>query len=111
MRATGPPRRSLVVVAGTGDADDRAVEGLISTLGGLSVETIYLGREQRPSRIATVVAEQQADAIELCLAGAGGVLLLRDLLRELIQIGRRDVSIVVHRMETPRSAAVRARAA
>jgi methylmalonyl-CoA mutase cobalamin-binding subunit len=105
MRATGPLRRSLVVVAGRGEADDRVVEGLVSTLGELSVETIYLGREQRPGRIATVVAEQRADAIELCLAGAGGVAFLRELLRELIDIGRRDVSIVVHRVDAPTTAA------
>jgi hypothetical protein len=31
--------------------------------------------------------------------GAGGVVLLRELLRELTGVGRRDVSIVVHRVD------------
>jgi hypothetical protein len=31
--------------------------------------------------------------------GAGSVMLLRELLRELTNIGRRDVSIVVHRVD------------
>lgn len=66
---------------------------------------MYLGREQSPPRIAAVVVEQRADAVELCLAGTGGVLLLRELLHELIQVGRRDVSIVVHRAESLATAA------
>jgi hypothetical protein len=38
--------------------------------------------------------------VELCLArSGGGVLVLRELLRELTELGRRDVSIVVHRVE------------
>jgi len=73
------------------------VRALAASLNELGVETIYLGREQRADRIATVVVEERADAVELCLAGCGGVSLLRDLLRELINIGRRDVSIVVHK--------------
>lgn len=92
-----PPRRAVVVLAGGGRTSDGPARGLLESLGKLGVETVYLGREPNARRIATVAVEQRADAVELCLAGAGGVLLLRELLRELIQLGRRDVSIVVHR--------------
>jgi hypothetical protein len=45
-----------------------------------------------------LVAEEDANTLELCLAeGAKGVVLLRGLLGRLAEIGRRDVSIVVHR--------------
>lgn len=94
------PRRSIVVWAGSGRTNDRPVRALAASLAELGVETIYLGNVQRADHIATVVVEERADAVELCLSGCGGVLFLRDLLRELIQIGRRDVSIVVHRIET-----------
>jgi hypothetical protein len=33
------------------------------------------------------------------MSGSAGVPLLRDLLRQLLEIGRRDVSIVVHRVD------------
>jgi hypothetical protein len=46
-----------------------------------------------------VVAEDKIDAVELCLTPGSGVPLLRELLRELIRIGGRDVSIVVHKVE------------
>ena len=59
----------------------------------------YFGRQEDALGIATLVVEARADAVELCLgAGAAGVVLLRQLLRRLIEIGRRDVSIVVHRV-------------
>jgi methylmalonyl-CoA mutase cobalamin-binding subunit len=63
------------------------------------VDVVYLGRENSARRIAAISAEEEADAVELCLERTGGVLLLRELLRELTQLGRRDVSIVVHRVE------------
>jgi methylmalonyl-CoA mutase cobalamin-binding subunit len=62
------------------------------------VDALYLGRVDSAEQIATAVSDEQAHAVELCLSGTGGVLLLRSLLRELISIGRRDVSIVVHRV-------------
>lgn len=94
------PRRSLVVLAGgTGASDsDHGARALVASLGAIGIEAVYLGREESAQRIATAVAEENADAVELLLA-AGGVLLLRELLRELIRLGRRDVSIVVHRAE------------
>jgi methylmalonyl-CoA mutase cobalamin-binding subunit len=96
--ALGRPRRSVVVLAGSGGGGDRSAQALAASLGGLGIETVYLGREENASRIAAVVAAERADAIEMCMAGSRGVLLLRQLLRELIEIGRRDVSIVVHRV-------------
>jgi methylmalonyl-CoA mutase cobalamin-binding domain/chain len=93
------PRRAVVVLAGGGGMSDGPARGLLASLGELGVETVYLGREANARRIAAVVVEERADVVELCLAGAGGVLLLRELLRELNQIGRRDVSIVVQRVE------------
>jgi hypothetical protein len=59
----------------------------------------FVGCLESPQQIASIVAEQRADAVELYLGAAGGVLLLWQLLRELIAVGRRDVSIVVHRVE------------
>jgi methylmalonyl-CoA mutase cobalamin-binding subunit len=92
-------RRSVVVLAGSGRTSERPARALAESRGRVDVETTYLGREESARRIATVVAEEQADAVEVCVAGGGGVLLLRALLRELTEIGRRDVSIVVHRVE------------
>jgi hypothetical protein len=45
------------------------------------------------SRVATVVANEQCDAVEPCLRGGAGVLFVR----ELPAAGRRDTNIVVHR--------------
>jgi methylmalonyl-CoA mutase cobalamin-binding subunit len=64
------------------------------------VETVYLGREANAARIAAVVVDERADAVEVCLTGGGAVMLLRELLRELTRAGRRDVSIGVHRSRT-----------
>ena len=59
-----------------------------------------MGREHDAGRIARVAAAEGADAVEVCLdPGAGGVRLLTQLLRELIELGRRDVSIVIHRQK------------
>jgi methylmalonyl-CoA mutase cobalamin-binding subunit len=88
-----------VVLAGSGRTNARCAEALAQSLDQLGVETVYLGREVDAARIAAAVAAERVDAVELCLAGGGGVWLLRDLLRELIAIGRRDVSIVVHRVQ------------
>jgi methylmalonyl-CoA mutase cobalamin-binding subunit len=93
-------RRSVVVLAGSARTGERTVRALVDSLGKLGVETRYLGREERVQRIAAVVVEEGADAVEVCLGrSGGGALMLRELLRELTEIGRRDVSIVVHRVE------------
>ena len=81
---------------GIGDAPAEAV---VASLRGLGVQVRYLGREASAERIARVVTEERADALELCLAPSGGVQLLRELLRELAKVGRRGVSIVVHKHE------------
>jgi methylmalonyl-CoA mutase cobalamin-binding domain/chain len=93
-------RRALVVLVGNPSTGDRAARALAGSLGELGIDTTYLGREENARRVATAVVERQADALELCLARGGrGVLLLRHLLRELMNAGRRDVSIVIHRIE------------
>jgi methylmalonyl-CoA mutase cobalamin-binding subunit len=86
-----------VVLSGSPRTGDRTAEALMRSLGELGVETVYLGVEDNPGRIAAVVAAERADAVELCLNGSG-VLLLRQLLGELAEVGRRDVSIVVHKV-------------
>jgi methylmalonyl-CoA mutase cobalamin-binding domain/chain len=91
------PRRSVVVAVGKADASETSARALTKSLSQLGIETIYLGREQSADRIATVAAEEEADAVEFCLAGGGAVMLLREILRALIEVGRRDVSIVLHR--------------
>jgi methylmalonyl-CoA mutase cobalamin-binding subunit len=73
---------------------------LVHELGALGIETSYLGRQDNPAEIVAAVAECNADAIELCLSGGASVMLLRELLRELARAGRRDVSLVVHRLWT-----------
>jgi methylmalonyl-CoA mutase cobalamin-binding subunit len=93
------PRRSLVVLAAGGSVGDAAITRLTATLAELGIEAMYLGREPNARRIAAAAVDRCADAVELCLCGNGGVVILRDLLRELIELGRRDVSIVVHRVE------------
>jgi methylmalonyl-CoA mutase cobalamin-binding domain/chain len=91
-------RRAVVVLAGGTGRTDRGAQALAESLTKMGVEAVYLGREDSARRIADAVAEQRADAVELVLGGAGGVALLRQLLRELIEVGRRDASIVVHRL-------------
>jgi methylmalonyl-CoA mutase cobalamin-binding subunit len=92
------PRRSLVVFAGSATASDQPARALERSLVELGVHATYVGREHDACRIVEAVVTESADAVELCLAGGtSGVPLLRELLRNLIAIGRRDVSIVVHR--------------
>jgi methylmalonyl-CoA mutase cobalamin-binding domain/chain len=92
-------RRSLVVLAGQGGVSDRGARALAASLAGAGIESIYLGREGSPARIARAAVAEAADAVELCIAGGGGVLIIRELLRELDRIGRRDVTLVLHRVE------------
>jgi methylmalonyl-CoA mutase cobalamin-binding domain/chain len=90
-------RRSLVVLAGDGGVSDRGARALADSLAVAGIEPIYVGRERSPAQIARTAVAEAADAVELCL-GAGGVLIIRELLRELDRIGRRDISLVLHRM-------------
>lgn len=99
QRRRGSTRRSVVVLAGRDRVSERPARALAASLSQLGVATTYLGREDSAQRIAAVVSDQKADAVELCLGGGGGIQLLRDLLRELTDAGRRDASIVVHRID------------
>jgi len=92
-------RTSVVVFAGEARASDRGALALASALHEAGVEILYLGREASARRIAECAAEVCADAVEVCVAGGGAVVLLRDLLRELTRLDRRGVSIVVHRVQ------------
>jgi methylmalonyl-CoA mutase cobalamin-binding subunit len=87
-----------VCVGGAAAIDD-AARRLARSLEALGVETKYFGQRDDAQEIAALVASERADTVELYLAaGAAGVVLLRELLRRLIAIGRRDVSIVIHRV-------------
>jgi methylmalonyl-CoA mutase cobalamin-binding domain/chain len=99
MPLTLRQRTSVVVFAGQTRASDRGAQALASSLHEAGVEILYLGREPSARRIATCAADACADAVEVCVAGGGAVLLLRDLLRELKRLDRRGVSIVVHRVQ------------
>jgi methylmalonyl-CoA mutase cobalamin-binding subunit len=92
------PRKAVIVVVGDIRIGDRHAYALAQSLRELGVETSYLGRVDDAARIAELVCGEGADAVELLLGAAGGVALLRTLLRQLTDRGRRDVSIVVHRL-------------
>jgi hypothetical protein len=91
-------RRSVIVVAAEEGGCDQVAGALAASLDEIGVETTFLGNEADARQIARTVVLERADALELLLGRTGGVLLLRELLRELIEVGRRDVSIVVHRI-------------
>jgi methylmalonyl-CoA mutase cobalamin-binding domain/chain len=92
-------RRSVVVMAGDGRTSDRGARALAQSLADAGTPILYLGRARSAQQIAHAAAEAEADAVELCLPGAGGVMLIRELLRELNGLGRRHVSLVVHRVQ------------
>ena len=62
-----------MVFAGRGRTDARCAEALAQSLDQLGVETVFLGQERDAARIAAAVAAEGVDAVELCLAGSGGV--------------------------------------
>lgn len=99
MPLTLRQRTSVVVFAGETHASDRGAQALARSLHEAGVEILYLGREASARRIATCAADVSADAVGVCVAGGGAVVLLRDLLRELKRLDRRGVSIVVHRVQ------------
>ena len=80
-------------------ASDRAARALARSLHEAGIEILYLGREDDPRRIAISAAAARATSVEVCVAGGGSVGLLRGVLRELGRLDRRDVSIVVHRVQ------------
>jgi methylmalonyl-CoA mutase cobalamin-binding subunit len=92
------PHKAVILLSAAARTGDRVALALAESLRELGVDTIYLGREDSVSRIVEVVAEEGADAVEVCVEGPYGIRLLRDLLRELNRVGHRDVSIVVHKV-------------
>ena len=87
-----------MVQVGDARGSDSAARALAGSLGETGVEIVYLGTQGSGRRIAASAAEAGVDAVEVCVAGGGGVAVLRDLLRELTRLGRREISIVVHRL-------------
>jgi len=92
-------RTSVVVLAGDGRMSDQGARALIRSLESAGINTLYLGREADAVQIAAAAANADADAVEVCVAGCGAVVLLRQLLHELKRLERREVSIVVHRVQ------------
>jgi methylmalonyl-CoA mutase cobalamin-binding subunit len=92
-------RRSVVAVMGSARASDSVAQAPAESLPSYGVEAVYLGRLESPRHLATATVKERATTIELCLARSGRVSWLRELLRELARVGRRDVSVVVHRTE------------
>jgi methylmalonyl-CoA mutase cobalamin-binding domain/chain len=89
----------LVVATGGSTIGDRQASRLAEALRRLGVDASYAGEVDCGRRIATAAVEAGAHSVELCLhRGGGGIALLRQLLHELDEMGRRDVSIVVHRI-------------
>jgi methylmalonyl-CoA mutase cobalamin-binding subunit len=91
-------RSAVVVLVGLERHGERPARALASSLRDFGIDAVYLGRESSVIRIAAAVAAASADSVELCLDGGGGITLLRELLAALTEIGRRGVSIVVHRI-------------
>jgi methylmalonyl-CoA mutase cobalamin-binding subunit len=78
---------------------DQAARALTDSLSGFGVEATYVGIHEDAEPIAAAAVAARADSVEVCLRRGTGIPILRDLLRELIRIGKREVSIVVHRVE------------
>jgi methylmalonyl-CoA mutase cobalamin-binding subunit len=91
------PRRSLVVLVSNAAASEEPALALAGSLEELGIEATYLGKEEDTRRIAAAAVQTGADAVELCLSEGRGVVVLRELLRALIEVDRSDVSIVVHK--------------
>lgn len=88
-----------MVATGSGAIGDRQASRLAESLRRLGVDASYAGELDCGRHIAAAAVEAGAHSVELCLhRGGGGIALLRQLLRELDEMGRRDVSIVVHRI-------------
>jgi methylmalonyl-CoA mutase cobalamin-binding subunit len=97
--ATRRPQRSLVVLASAGPEWEAPARALTQSLEQLGVQATYLGAGEDAQAIAAAVVHHRADGVELCLTGGRGVLMLLELLRALVDVGRSDVSIVVHRLD------------
>ena len=99
MPVTRRDRTSLVVVAGDKRTNDEGARTLARSLGEAGIEVFYLGRERNARRIARLAAAERAGAVEVCVADGGAAGLLRELLKELKELNRADIRIVVHRVE------------
>jgi methylmalonyl-CoA mutase cobalamin-binding subunit len=97
--ATRRPRRSLVVLASAGPQWEEPARALTQSLEQMGVQATYLGEEEDAQAIAAAVVHHRADGVDLCMTGGRGVLMLLELLRALVELGRSDVSIVVHRLD------------
>jgi methylmalonyl-CoA mutase cobalamin-binding subunit len=93
-----PRRKSIVVLASETRTGEGAAAALVDSLSRFGFDVRYVGREGSPQRLAAEVAATRADAVELCIAQAVPVELIRDLLRELAAVGRSDARIVLHRV-------------
>jgi methylmalonyl-CoA mutase cobalamin-binding subunit len=87
----------VVVFLADERTNDRAARALLNSLGEAGIDVLYLGRQRCASRIAASAAATRADSVEVCMADGFGVVVLRELLRELTRLNRREVSLVVHR--------------
>ena len=88
-------RKSVVVLAG--ESEDSNAHAVVSSLRDAGIEILNLGHEASARRIATFAADAGADSVEVCVSRGGGLVLLRDLLRELKGLDEQGISIVVHR--------------
>ena len=52
-----------------------------------------------PTASPVSATEARADAVEVCISGAASITPLRELLGELNRLDRRQVGIVVHRVQ------------
>jgi methylmalonyl-CoA mutase cobalamin-binding subunit len=98
VATTRRQRKSLVVLVGDERTSEAGAQALSRSLQVAGIDAIYGGRPHGAEQIAAWATEVQADAVEVCLAGSGGIAVLRDLLRELKRLGRQEVGIVVHRV-------------
>jgi methylmalonyl-CoA mutase cobalamin-binding subunit len=92
------PRKSVVAIAGDTRTSDSDAMQLVRSLEEIGIQTSYKGRVDDPKRIAAAVRDEGADAVEICLGADGAVMVLLELLHQLTVVGRRDASIVVHRI-------------
>jgi methylmalonyl-CoA mutase cobalamin-binding domain/chain len=86
-------------LVGDGHTSDRGARALAESFTQAGIETVYIGRGLSANEIARAALDEQADSVAFCVAGGGGIALLRELLRELRAAGPGGVSIIVHRVE------------
>jgi methylmalonyl-CoA mutase cobalamin-binding subunit len=91
--------RSLVVLANEGRSiGESGARALAESLGQVGIDAVFFGQQSNAAQIVSVAVAENVDTIELCLPERGGVRVLRELLRELDRTHRRQMSVVVHRV-------------